>query len=948
MNKKIIFILLAVVPLTFLAIVNVNRKITWQEPTDGVTWIQKKDGLTAEKVTPGSPAYLAGIKKGDVLFSIRIQEVNYSIKNKIDLTKTLWQAYLSSQRVFYQIQRSGELLFPSFFLTQKKVDPLYFFFILIGATIFISGIIVFLSSRQLLTKPAFLFFLISLSFFSVFVFSPTGQMDVFDNFFYWLDQVAFLFFPPLILHSFLNFPRRKVTFQPYFPSLYFLYLPACLLLLVRVFLHLTSFFRLDTAIINQIYSTTIRLDLVHYVIMTLLTLVLIITDTLKTTNLLIKKQLKWIVYALIVGHVPFIILYVIPFLINRVPSRAAELSVVFLALIPFAFASSLTSYRLLDIEVLLKKALTLIASYIVLTFLYFVVSAQTQLFSENKLNVFILGIIAILLGGTLFSPLVRLFQSLIDRLIYRKSYQYRKTLLSISQELTRERDLKKLSISLVELIGQALSLKEVALLLPQEEQEGALTVIEAKGNMPAKGSAVSLDPSFLDYLKRKKFFSFLPSPDHQETKFNYAPLTSQGIYHFLPLFLEGRIVGALAMGKKFDGSYLNSEDWDLLSTISPSLSLALENAYLYNQVQKRAFELEKLKDYSQNIIESLTVGVTVVDEKGVVTGWNRVMEQLFLIPKAKAIGRRLSHLLDSNNFQSIFPPDTQHDFRLLSEVSLEMPTGEKRIFDIAKTPLLDNKMNAYGTVIVFEDVTEKMSLQQQLLTSEKLASIGLLSAGVAHEINTPLTGISSYVQILNKKLNDSSYQPILQKIENQTERVARIVKNLLNFARNPESSAFQVVNLKESLEEILSLIDYKLKKMNINLQLNLKEIPPIWGQQERLQQVFINIILNALDAMPQGGTLSISLEQRNTQAIIGIKDTGTGIKPQHLPHIFDPFFTTKGIGKGTGLGLSISYAIVKEHGGQIKVESEAGQGTCFTIYLPFRPQNKTDLNSVNN
>jgi len=105
-------------------------------------------------------------------------------------------------------------------------------------------------------------------------------MDVFDNFFYWLDQVAFLFFPPLILHSFLNFPRRKVTFQPYFPSLYFLYLPACLLLLVRVFLHLTSFFRLDTAIINQIYSTTIRLDLVHYVIMTLLTLVLIITDTL--------------------------------------------------------------------------------------------------------------------------------------------------------------------------------------------------------------------------------------------------------------------------------------------------------------------------------------------------------------------------------------------------------------------------------------------------------------------------------------------------------------------------------------------------------------------------------------------------------------------------------------------------------------------------------------------
>ncbi|RLE00996.1 MAG: hypothetical protein DRI99_07965, partial [Candidatus Aminicenantes bacterium] len=245
-------------------------------------------------------------------------------------------------------------------------------------------------------------------------------------------------------------------------------------------------------------------------------------------------------------------------------------------------------------------------------------------------------------------------------------------------------------------------------------------------------------------------------------------------------------------------------------------------------------------------------------------------------------------------------------------------------------------------------VTEKMSLQQQLLTSEKLASIGLLSAGVAHEINTPLTGISSYIQILQKKLNDSTYQPILQKIEKQTERVARIVKNLLNFARNPETSAFQPVNLKESLEEILSLIDYKLKKMNIRLDLHLQPVPKIWAQQERLQQVFINIILNALDAMPQGGKLSIQLEQKNSQAIICIKDTGTGIKPQHLPHIFDPFFTTKGLGKGTGLGLSISYAIVKEHGGQIQVESEVGQGTCFTIYLPLKVQNKGSLKSVIN
>jgi len=219
------------------------------------------------------------------------------------------------------------------------------------------------------------------------------------------------------------------------------------------------------------------------------------------------------------------------------------------------------------------------------------------------------------------------------------------------------------------------------------------------------------------------------------------------------------------------------------------------------------------------------------------------------------------------------------------------------------------------------------------VTSEKLASIGLLSAGVAHEINTPLTGISSYVQILQKKLTEANYLQILKKIEDQTDRVSKIVKNLLSFSRNPADLAFHRIDLKESLEEIISLIDYRLKSLNINLSLDLKPVL-IYAQRERLQQVFINIILNALDAMPGGGQLTIQTRQQEARAIIKITDTGLGIKPEHLPRIFDPFFTTKGIGKGTGLGLSISFAIVKEHEGQILVDSQVGQGTTFTIILP--------------
>jgi PAS domain S-box-containing protein len=328
------------------------------------------------------------------------------------------------------------------------------------------------------------------------------------------------------------------------------------------------------------------------------------------------------------------------------------------------------------------------------------------------------------------------------------------------------------------------------------------------------------------------------------------------------------------------------------------------------------------------------VGVAVIDQEGRIIGWNRILEDQMGLRKEAALHKGLEDVLGPATHAALFPPDTQQDFRLLSEITLEVPVGGKKVFDIARTPLLDNALQPYGTIVVFEDITEKVSLQQRLLTSEKLASIGLLSAGVAHEINTPLTGISSYIQMLQKKLTDTHYAQLLEKIETQTDRVARIIKNLLAFARNPSDTSFHRVNIKENLEEILSLIDYKLKHMNIRLEIELAPVAPIYAQGERLQQVFINVILNAIDAMPHGGTLGIRLAEAEEQAVVQISDTGTGIKPEHLSHIFDPFFTTKGIGKGTGLGLSISYAIVKEHEGQIEVASEVGRGSTFTITLP--------------
>jgi len=928
-------ILLVVIALTILGFINISRKLSWKEPADGVTWKDSPSGLIAVRVDENSPAYLSGIKPGDILFSIN----NTPIKNKIEYAKMLWLIDRLEQKALYQIGREGTILTPSFYLEKKGVSSTYIYLMLLGLTTLAISFIVFFNSRKLFSGAYAFFYLVSFSLYSFYVFSPTGQGDFLDGVFFWLDKIAILAFPPLLLNFYFIFPQKKKIIN-HKKIIVLFYLPAAFIFAANLLLVNFLEPRLSDARFLAIQETLEKLELGQLALFSILAFILIVHDTIFTKNIFIKNQLKWIAGGLGLGVLPFAFFYVLPFIRDRLPSTFGQISILFQGLVPLTLAYAISRYRLMDFEVLIKKGATLIISFTIITLVYFLVSSQTKIFSENRLNAILLGLVAIILGATLFTPLSELVQTLVDRVIYKKSYEYRRTLLMISNELNRERNLARLSQFLVETIARALSLKNIALYISQNDEDNKFYLLQTLGEPEVDIPEINLNQAEITEFNKTDFLSYFQAEEGTPGNRFFLPLLEKGLNNFLPLRLENKILGFLAMGNKLDGSYLSGEDRELLRTISPAMTLALENAYLYSQEIIRSQELQRLKDYSDNIIESLTVGVAVIDENGKVIGWNRVLENQFGVKRELALGQPLSEVIGQENFKVIFPPETQSEYKLLSEISLNIGGSVKKIFDVARTPLLDNQMQAYGTIIVFEDITDKIRLQQQLLTSEKLASIGLLSAGVAHEINTPLTGISSYVQMLQKKLTDAHYAQILQKIEAQTERVNKIIKNLLNFARNPADESFHRVNLKESLEEIISLIDYRLKSLNINLQLNLNPVV-IFAQKERLQQVFINIILNALDAMPGGGTMTIEIFQKENSAIVKISDTGTGIKPEHLPRIFDPFFTTKGVGKGTGLGLSISFAIVKEHEGQILVDSTVGQGTTFTIILPI---NQTERN----
>ena len=242
-----------------------------------------------------------------------------------------------------------------------------------------------------------------------------------------------------------------------------------------------------------------------------------------------------------------------------------------------------------------------------------------------------------------------------------------------------------------------------------------------------------------------------------------------------------------------------------------------------------------------------------------------------------------------------------------------------------------------------DDITERVSLETQLAQADKLSSIGLLAAGVAHEINTPLAVISSYSQMLSKQLKgDARLAPVLDKITQQSFRAAEIANGLLNFSRT-STTEFRETNLNQVIRDTLSLLEHQFKTAQVTVDLELiEELPPIHGNPGKLQQVFLNLLLNAKEAMQTGGRLRVATavnESENCVAAL-VADSGSGIAPEHLKRIYDPFFTTKttpkpGDRRGTGLGLSVSYGIIQEHAGKIHVESEIGAGTTFHLEFPY-------------
>ena len=925
-----------------LAIHNIQQKSRFHHLDDGAFWEDQQGRVYATRVDPGGPAAKAGVTLGDVLVFVGDEPIENAAR-----VRAILDGALDGEVLSYQILREDErraLALTVAPLPQGNV-PVYYFLAAVGIFSLAVGTIVYIRRRGVAATAHFYF--LCVFWFLAYGFSFTGELDKWDRVFFWMDRVGILFFPPVFLHFALCFPTRQPIVQKRGWILTALYLPGAAFL----YLSLTAefaffspiawggrFFTDANAFLNRIVPAYVALA-------SLAAFAAFVASHRRARSITVKKQTRWIVWGTGFGTLPFALFYAVPYLFGITPGLEMELSVVPLALIPLSFAYAIVKYRLMDVEVLFKRGMVFTLATAVVGGLYLAIFLAGAHYLVGDGHSTILALLSAIVVVLLFTPIKSRIQVGIDRLFYRERYDYRRALLAFSRDLNAHLDLDHLSSRLVERIVDTFEVEKVALLVPAKD--GDLRVQAGQGLSEGEWSSVHLfDDSPLHRRLSSGEAIFYGDFDWEQARSLSKStaedaLAIEGLQYAIPCRSHGRVVGVVLLGRRWDQSALSSEDMDLLTMLSGQAATALENARLYRSLERKAAEFETLKEHSENTIESLEAGILVLDLDSKVVRFNRALETLYGLPRSEALGRSFGELFPASLCDMLEASMgsawwTRAETSGISRANLANLSGEEKVVKLQVAPFVTDKGEPEGTIVIFEDISLRVELETQLQLREKMASLGLLAAGVAHEVNTPLTGISSFTQMLREHVDpDDPKAKLLEKIERQTERASKIVNNLLNFSRQGRSTFVPII-VNDVIRDVLSLLDHQLTRARVKVRLELTEgLPEILGDENKLQQVFLNLILNAQDAMASGGWLTIGASHANGTVRVEVADTGQGISQEDVKRIYDPFFTTKRAGaSGTGLGLSITYGIIQEHSGRISVESSVDQGTSFQLRFP--------------
>jgi two-component system, NtrC family, sensor kinase len=916
---------LATLAAVIFALLNFDQRTRYEQVFDGVTWIDTEHGVQARHVSPNSPASHTAIRAGDILLAFN----GAPISRAVEVAQRLDRAGLWTQ-VHYKLVRSGEE-FETPLVTAPAEKPLATenYLRVVGLLYLFIGLFIFI--RRWNAPRAVHFYIFCLASFILWSFHFSGKLDTFDWEIYWSEIVARLVVPALLLHFALVFPERTESKVRSTAKLLGIYVLPLALLLVHVSTAsnalgfvpwLGSYVLLEKLGFGYLGAYFLAAGFVFYL------------SYRGAPSGVLRQQLKWLTGGTLAGSLPAALLYILPLVLGLAPPVWMKLTVISLVLIPLCFAYAIIRYRLMDVDIIFKRGLAYTAATAAVATVYFaLVALITYLFHAQTTGP-VGGMIAIVIAAFLFQPFREWIQARLDRFFYRDRLDYRRTLIEFGRTLTNEVRLDPMLGSVMDRISQTLLVDRLAIFVDDAEEPGSMRIARSMGVRLSESMDLSfLGPARPEFARGSLFFES-PRAAKDVSDSVRRTLEQLDLNYFIPCRIREHTVAVLGLGKTVDGDFLSSDDVELVETIAGYVAIALDNAQLYSSLEQKALEIARLKDFSENIVESLNVGVLAVDLDGIVESWNTRMEQLFGVLRRDAVGRKLSSLLPEELSLEIAARGDQEHITGIYKQRLHHQ-GKHLTLNVSITPLVSKSNERIGRLLLFDDVTQRERMEEQMSQTEKLTSLGLLAAGVAHEVNTPLAVISNYIQMLAKQMPEGDpRQSIIDKIVKQTFRASEIVNNLLNFSRTGAAEAASV-DVNRVVEETLSLVAHPLKTARIQVVKDLGEsLPPVHGSANKLQQVFLNLFLNARDAMPGGGMLEVRTGAHNGSVEIEIADTGAGIAREDINRIFDPFFTTKSNGRGTGLGLSVSYGIIKEHAGKIDVRSTPGKGTAFHVEFP--------------
>ncbi len=893
------------------------RAVGAVEPDLGVEWVGSNVGPLAIAVAPGGAAWDAGLRPGDVLERIDGRAVG----NAIEATERPW-TLAPGESLDLAVRRGGETLDLVVAPRPASRPEPYGFLCVVGFAFLVSG--AFVALRWPTVRGGTTYALLAAAMYGRLVFTATGAAEPLDWLFYWLDVASAAFAPALLVHLAVDLSRRVVPRV----AIAVPYGLAGLAGLAAIWLQPAAFGGAYRAARPEVAVEWIDRGLTLLFAVAVVAAAAVLNKAYaRSRSSLQRGQLRWMLWGLLLGFLPFVLLHAAPWSLGgtRLPSWVQFFAVAPMVAVPAAFTVAMARYRLHDLDVLLRRAATEVSAVLTTFAVYASVvyllrhGAIGALDFSNSATRYV----GIFLAAVSYPQLREWMKGGVDRAFYRRRYSYRTTLLDWARDLSAETDLDSLVRGVSERVRETLGVPHARVLVasatggfedPREAGAGR------SGTLPEEIlERLEHDPAVVVESEQV--------PDLPWTRYVYA------------MRVKGRLRAALVVAERVPPEEpLSSEDRALLATLAAHAATAIEAARLLREVRRHAEEVERLHARERTILESSAVGLLMLDARGRIATWNRALEEIYDLPRERAIDRTLA---------DVFPLQFAREVEREIEASRGRPdprafryvlvnrAGERVVLNLSISPAIGGVDGDGARVVTFDDVSERVKLEQQVLRQERLASLGLLAAGVAHEVNTPLTGISSYTQMLMDDLDAGDpRRRTLEKIEAQTQRASNIANSLLNLA-HPERTPFQELDVNAVVEECLQLFEPQVRGGGVRLEVRLHDsLPPIRGHRGKLQQVLLNLLINARDAVGRHGRIVVATAVERDRVVLTVEDDGVGIDEQDLARIFDPFFTTKGRGRGTGLGLSISYGIVREHEGEIHVESERGDFTRFTIELP--------------